>query len=41
MILYIQILAVLCKGIGFAESFRVTSPTARNDASARLCFQCE
>jgi hypothetical protein len=28
---------MLYQEIGFAESFGITSPTARNDASARLC----
>jgi hypothetical protein len=28
---------MLYQKIGFAESFGVTSPTARNDVSARLC----
>jgi hypothetical protein len=28
---------VMLLKIGFAESFGITSPLARNDASARLC----
>jgi hypothetical protein len=36
-IIWVSLKIMLYQKIGFAESFGITSPTARNDASARFC----